>query len=775
MFNIKKEIIDFLTSKTDKSYTVTQITAHLGLKKESRNEIQNILNQLFVDGYVKKISKRYSAVEHNIFGEKINTISGEDTESTEINSELPSVDILNDENALIKQNEIVQGVFDATSIARNFSYAFVNCDEGKDVFISSEDTSNAYHGDTVEVEILRYRNDKRYGRITKVIKRKKTKFIGMLETVRKKTYFKADNLKIHTLFEVNKEINSPKNHKVMVEIVNWGIRLKNKLPVCNVVEVLGEAGNPEVELLAVIRDFDLPLEFPEDVLEEANSFPDTTEEIKKGNYASSRLDLRDLYTITIDPVSAKDFDDAISLSEESIILDNGKTQNTLVLYVHIADVSHYIRLGSRLFEEAVNRGNSYYFPKKVIPMLPEVLSNKLCSLRPDEEKFTLSVKTVFDENGKILNQEVFETFIKSDVRLAYEEVDEYFEGKANNLSPELTGQLDLMRKLSKFLSLSRTQRGYLKFDLPEVNYEFDDNGNIVNILRSKETESHLLVENFMLIANEFVAKLLTKKAKATVYRIHEEPDERDLNKIKDMLKVHNISFTSDNNLNKTWQNIIESLPDERYHRVFDRLILRSMKKAKYSINHIQHFGLGLSTYTHFTSPIRRLCDLLVHLQLKQMVFKHSISEPDCNYKLNPDKLFELAGIASEREIIADDSERAMENKLLCKFMKDKIGNDFKALIVGMNNNNIIVELNDIPVRGVIKLNQISDDYYEFDDRHLIIKGKRKSTIYRLCDYIDVTLTNVSDDIYFLPANKQQTKKYNNDKKIKKSRFSRKKK
>jgi ribonuclease R len=736
MINIKTEILEFLVSKYDKAYTITQITAHLGLKKDNRPEIQKILNELFKDGYIMKISKRYSAIP-----EKFNLpITNENQETIVINNETN----INIEESLLENKPVekVVGTFDATSLAKNYSYAFVICDEGKDVFISSEDTLNAYHGDTVEVEIQRYRNEKRYGIITKIIERKREKFIGIVDTVRKKQYFKSDNKKIHTMFDVISDKKIEPNFKVVVEIINWGLRQKNKLPVCKVVEVLGEAGNPEVELLAVIRDFDLPLEFPEDVIEEASSFADITEEIKAGNFSAKRLDLRDLYTITIDPASAKDFDDAISIIEED---------ENLILFVHIADVAHYIKLGSRLFEEAVNRGNSYYFPKKVIPMLPEILSNKLCSLRPDEEKYTITVKTTFDNKGKIKAQEIFETITRSNVRLAYEEVDDYFEGKNTEFTDELISQIELMRKLSKFLSLNRTQRGYLKFDLPEVNYIFDDEGNIANIERSKETESHMLIENFMLIANEYVAKLLTRKTKATIYRIHEEPDERDLNRIKDILKVHEIFFKVEHQLNKTWQNVIEALPDEKYHRVFDRMILRSMKKAKYSTNKVKHFGLGLETYTHFTSPIRRLCDLLVHMQLKQSIFKNSISEPDSNLKLNPEKMFELAGIATERESIADESERSMESKLLINFMKDKLGTKYKALIVHMNSNNIFIELNDIPVRGVIKLNQVKDDYYEFDERYMLIKGKRNGRIYRLCDYLDVILSSVDDDILFIPA------------------------
>ena len=725
--DLKKEIVRFLAERPEKAYTSTQVTAHLELKKDYRTEIQSLLNQLFSEGFINKNAKRYSISPERIVPEAV-------------------------EDDFRKQNEVVTGRFDATSMAKNFSYAFVICEEGKDVFVSTEDTLNAYHGDTVEVEIVRYRNEKRYGIIRKVLKRNKDKFVGVIERIKKKIYFRCDNLKIHTSFEVLDDKKAKENHKVMVEVINWGLRQKNKLPICNVTEILGEAGNPEVEILSVIREFDLPLEFPDEVIEEANQFsPDLDpSEIQR------RTDLRQLYTITIDPVSAKDFDDAISLSET----ENGDFH----LFVHIADVAHYIKQDSHLFAEAVNRGNSYYFPKKVIPMLPEILSNKLCSLRPDEDKFTLTVLTVFDKSGKIKSQQVSETVIRSNIRLAYEEVDEYFENiNSTDFADELRNTLSTMRKLSKHLSLGRRQRGYLKFDLPEVEYIYDDEGYIQDIIRTKETESHVLIENFMLIANEFVAKLLTQKAKTTIYRIHEEPDERDLTKIQDILKVHSIHFTREENLNKTWQAVLDALPNERYHRVFDRLILRSMKKAKYSINPIMHFGLGLETYTHFTSPIRRLCDLLVHMQLKHHIFKQSKS-------LDPATIFEYAGIATERESIADESERSMESKVLSSFMKKNIGKQYQAIINNMNNNSIFVELDDIPVRGVIKLNQLNDDYYEFDDKHYLIKGKRKGKIYRLCDSIQVIVASVTDEVVFELAEQRKNKpKLKEKKKFKRKR------
>jgi len=622
------------------------------------------------------------------------------------------------------------GRFDASSLAKNYSFAFVIIDDeyDNDVYVSAEDTLNAYHGDTVEVELTSAHAGKRNGKIIKIVQRNKHKFIGTLERVHKKTYFRCDNLKIHTLFDVSDDQGTPKNHKVQVEVINWGIRQKNRLPICKVTEILGICGEPEVEVLSVIRDFDLPLEFPEDVIEAANQFSP----VLSPQEIARRKDLRDLYTITIDPISARDFDDAISLIQQP----NGDKH----LYVHIADVSHYVLLNGVIYNEAVKRGNSYYFPKKVIPMLPEILSNNLCSLRPREDKYTMTCLTIFAKSGVIKHQEVFESAICSDIRLSYEEVDEYFEGKATAFSVELKEVIDIMRELSTTLSLSRCQRGYLRFDMPEVNYIYDDEGYIKEIVRTQETESHILIENFMLIANEYVSKYLTHQARATMFRIHEDPDPSDFNKIADMFRAYDIPFAKSDNINKTWQLLLDCLPDERHHRVFDRMILRSMKKAKYSVVNKGHFGLGLQTYTHFTSPIRRLCDLLVHIELKSVLAgRHS--------PLSPEMLFSLAKVSNDKELIADESERVMERKVIASFMKGRIGDTFQAIITSMNNSTIFVELDDIPVKGVIKLKSLND-YYVFDERNYTVKGRRKGRTFRLCDAIKVIVIGVTDDVYF---------------------------
>ncbi|HOE90822.1 MAG TPA: RNB domain-containing ribonuclease, partial [Candidatus Cloacimonadota bacterium] len=355
--------------------------------------------------------------------------------------------------------------------------------------------------------------------------------------------------------------------------------------------------------------------------------------------------------------------------------------------------------------------------------------------------------TDFDNNGAIIAQDIKESVICSNARLSYEEVDLLFEDKEHGLDENIVKTLNLMRRLSQQLYKKRVQKGYLSFDLPEVEYIFDDEGYLVDLKRSQETDSHRLIENFMLVANEFVAKRLTKLTGTTIYRIHEEPNNEDLMKIKDILKFHKISFQVDENINKTWQNVLKCLPTEEYHRVFDRMVLRSMKKAKYSTAHIAHFGLGIPTYTHFTSPIRRLCDLIVHFQLKKYEFHKALDEVGKN-DLSSAAVFNYAGIATKKEALADESERAMEDKTLLAFMKKKVGDEFTGIIIAFTNSAMVIELDDLPVRGIVKYMSLTDDFYELYERLKVVKGRRRGRVFKLADKVEVSVDMVTDDIYF---------------------------
>ncbi len=624
----------------------------------------------------------------------------------------------------VKNTKNIIGIFDATTLARNKSFAFVKA-EPEDIFVSSEDTLNAYHNDTVEVEVNYQRNGKKHGIITKVVKRANKKVIGTFQEYHGKNYIIPDNSRIHTNFAVNDISNSKTGEKVVLEVTNWGSREYYKIPAGNIIEVLGKAGNPDVEILSVIRQYELPLEFPQNVLDELN---DLSDEIP-ANIISKRKDLRNLLTFTIDPASARDFDDAISLIQD---------EKGFTLYVHIADVAQYIGIKSKLFEEATKRGNSYYFPKKVIPMLPEKISNKICSLRPFEDKLTLTVQTRYNTDFKVIAQSVYESVICSNARFNYEEIDEFFDEK-KELETKIAETINIMRKLSASLTKNRVKCGYLRLNIPETIFVFDDEGHVIDLERSKETDSHKMIENFMLVANEFIAKELS--VGKTIFRIHEKPDEERLLKLKEEITSYNIKMEMHQNLNIVLQNLLNQLPDENYHRVFDRKILRSMKKAKYTVENMGHFGLAMRYYTHFTSPIRRISDLIIHHQIKNKL--NSQQTP-----FSSSHLFKLAKIATEREQVADESEREVDLKNKTIFMKKKVGDEYTAIIIAVRNNSFIVELDRYPVTGIVELSSLSDDHYEFFPQHSRFIGKRKGKIYKLTDKLNVLLSSVDDEIHF---------------------------
>ncbi|MDO9576863.1 MAG: ribonuclease R [Candidatus Cloacimonadales bacterium] len=622
-------------------------------------------------------------------------------------------------------NKVLTGTFDATSLARNKSYAFVITDS-TDVFVSAEDTLTAYHKDKVEVEIRYSKQGKQFGVITKIVERARDKVVGILQDYNGKYFLIPDNSRIHSNFMINDLNNATPGFKVVLQVTNWGNRELQKLPAGNIVEVLGKAGEPDVEILSVIKQYDLPLTFPDEVLAELENI---SEEITEAEIAV-RHDLRELNTITIDPTSAKDFDDAISF----ITTDSGYE-----LYVHIADVAHYVKPGTLLFAEAAKRGNSFYFPKRVIPMLPEKISNKVCSLRPFEEKLTVTVQTKFDKNYQITSQEVYESVIKSNTRFNYEEIDDLFDGKETKIDPELIEMLNEMRKISAFLLKKRKEQGYLFFDLPETEFIFDDEGHIADLQRSRETESHQLIENFMLIANEYVAIRLSQQD--TMYRIHEEPDEKKLLDMKDILKRYQLILNLKQNYNFALQKVLEDMPDATYHRVFDRMILRSMKRARYSVDNEGHFGLAIKNYTHFTSPIRRLCDLVIHHQIKDLIN----SRPK---KFTRPVLFDHAGVATEQESLADEAEREVEMKNKLIFMRKKLGEEYDGLIVGLKPSGLIVELDRYPVTGVVPISSIKGDYLEYDERYMMFSGRSAGVIYKLTNKVKVMVSKVDDDIYF---------------------------
>jgi ribonuclease R len=622
------------------------------------------------------------------------------------------------------------GKFDARPLAQNKSFAFV-LQEKRDIYISREDVMNAFHGDEVVVAIKYEGRDFLHGYITGIRQRARTKVVGRLENYRGRYFIIPDNSLLHCDFEVHAKGAAIAGDKVVCEVTNWGESDKRILPGCKVVEILGKAGQPDVEIMSVICGYDLPLDFPESVLSELEyiSTEITNTEIAK------RSDFRELYTLTIDPASARDYDDAISLEK----MDFG-----FRLYVHIADVAQYIKPGTALFNEALKRGNSYYFPRKVLPMLPEKVSNGVCSLRPAEEKLTMTVITDYNTEGEIISQRAVESVIESDCRLAYEDVDDFLEKQEHQLDVETQSLIALIQELSRILQTKRLERGYLSLDLPETVYVFDEEGHVTDLQRSMETESHQIIENFMLSANEYVAELLSQAS--TLYRVHEAPGKERIEDIQRLSGIYDFKFDLSHTINRAFQVALESLETSDRHRVFDRLLLRHMKKARYDVVNSGHFGLAMQNYTHFTSPIRRICDLVIHHQLKALI-KNDF-RPDKGLVFARAKLEEIADIATEKEKLADITEREVDNKNKLLFMKKKVGEEFSGVVIAVKARMIIIEIDKYPVTGIVPVSSIKDDYYEYHAAYDTLLGTRKAQAIRLADRFQVILVKVDDDIIF---------------------------
>lgn len=700
---ITERIVEAFRLNNNNPLSYNELSQALQLVRKEKALFSETLQELVSDGTIYKKSRKYSLANPKSITRK------EIVDASPLSPKL------------------IQGVFDATPLSRDQSFAFVRTPQG-DFYVSSEDTLNAYHNDEVAIEPHFRRGVSDYAQVRKIVRRANQTLAGEIHSSRNGWIFVCSNPKIHNWFEVSDTGGAHEKEKVMLQVTNWGNPLSGKLPVGKIVEVLGPSGDPQVELLSVIRQYQLPLEFPEDVLAEVEKLPD---EISDHDFRK-RLDLRNLFTFTIDPASAKDFDDAISLQT---------TAKGWTLYVHIADVAHYVKPGGAIFTEAAKRGNSFYFPKKVIPMLPEKLSNKVCSLRPQEDKLTLTVITEFDRKARILKQHLVESVIRSDYRLSYEEVDDLFENRPHQIDPTLVEVLNASRELSSMLSQKRLKAGYIFFDLPEIEYEYDDEGFVRRLTVSEETESHKLIENFMLVANEYVAQALTRACPATLYRIHEDPDENKTRKLIDLLSHYGISFYERESLNHSYQYLLQSLPSPEYHKVFDRIILRSMKKAKYSTRHERHFGLGMESYTHFTSPIRRLCDLLIHHLCKTHLVKSQ------NIKLNANQLRRHAEVANEQELQADQAERDIQRVYSLAYLKTHVGDEFTGLIIAAKSTSLIVALTEMPVTAVLKKDMLPAGNWEYRDREMRFVNRRNKDYYQLTDKVMVEIIEVSDDIY----------------------------
>ena len=590
----------------------------------------------------------------------------------------------------------------------------------KDIYIPNYAINKALHGDLVEVEVIKERPGKNpQGEVVKILERAKTHFAGIVKMYDHYAFIDPDDVKMYKeIFVKKSDLNGAKDgEKVIVEMYDWPEKVGS--PLGRVIKILGQPGEHEVEIHAILDQYDLPYEFDPEVQKAAEELPKeiTEKEIKK------RRDMRDTVTFTIDPFDAKDFDDALSVKK----LDNGRYE----IGIHIADVSHYLKPGSILDKEAYERATSVYLVDRVVPMLPEVLSNELCSLRPHEDKLTYSAVFEMDEQGKVYKEWYGRTVTHSDRRFTYEEAQAIIEGEEGDFKEEIL----LLDKIAKKLRKKRFENGALTFDRIEVRFKVDEQGNPVEVYFKESKDSNKLIEEFMLLANrkvaEFVTKKLPPKEKTFVYRVHDEPAEEKLMELKTVVQKfgYDLDLKNRRSIIKSINKLLEDIKEKPEENMIETLTIRSMSKAVYTTDNRGHYGLAFDYYTHFTSPIRRYPDVMVHRLLQHYLDrKKSPSKEEYEKKCIHSTNMEIQAAAAER-----DSIKYMQAKYIADF-KDVI---FEGVITGVTEWGIYVELVENKVEGLVRRTEMRDDYYYFDEDEYALVGEITGKKYVLGDMVKV--------------------------------------
>jgi ribonuclease R len=645
----------------------------------------------------------------------------------------------------IPEEIFLEGVIELTTSGVAF---VMNENFEEDIFIGPQNTLNALNGDTVKIQLYAGREGKRQeGEVVEVVRRAKNEFVGVLQVQPKFAFLVADSNKMSVdIFIPGSKLNGAKHgQKAIARITDWPAEAKN--PQGEIIEVLGEPGDNNTEMNAILVEYGFPIRFPEEVEAEAEAIPFEipAAEIKK------RRDFRTITTFTIDPVDAKDFDDALSIK------DNG--DGTWEIGVHIADVSHYLRQGSIMDDEAFERGTSVYLVDRVIPMLPEKLSNHVCSLRPKEDKLCYSAVFNMTADGSVAGEWFGRTVIHSDRRFTYEEAQEVIETGKGDLHEEIL----LMHKMAKQLRANRFKSGAISFEKSEIKFRLDETGHPIGVYTKENKDSNKLIEEFMLLANRKVAEFIGKKnmkpgaagkkdhaskPPVFVYRIHDSPNPDKLKMFGQFASKfgYAINTKSDKEVAHSLNKLMHDVRGKKEQNVLEQLAIRTMAKAVYTTENIGHYGLAFDFYTHFTSPIRRYPDVLVH-RLLDHYLKGGKSAEQKEYE-------EMCQHSTNMEIKASEAERASIKYKQVQYLEDKKGMIFDGIISGVTEWGFYVELIESKCEGLVRLRDIGNDYYEFDEQNYCILGHRSGVVFRLGDAIKVAIKNtdlVRKQIDFLLA------------------------
>ena len=620
--------------------------------------------------------------------------------------------------------------------------AYIISDETPDdTLINPKKTLNALHGDLVKVKLYPKTRGKQEGEIVEVIKRAKTEFVGTLQVSQKFAFLVPSSAKIHVdIYIPLEKLNGAKDgQKAIAKIIEWPKNGVN--PIGEIKDVLGNVGENNTEMHAILAEFGLPYEFPKDVERAADLIPIkiTPDEIAK------RRDFRNITTFTIDPFDAKDFDDALSIQK----LKNGNWE----IGVHIADVSHYVKPGSMIDKEAVSRATSVYLVDRVVPMLPEILSNNVCSLRPNEEKLCFSAVFEMNEEAEIMNEWFGRTIINSDRRFTYEEAQEVLETETGDFKDELL----TLDKLAKTLRTNRFKKGSIAFEKMEVKFHLDETGNPTGVYFKIAKDANQLIEDFMLLANRKVAEFIGSQKnskgnkRAFVYRVHDKPDPDKLASFAEFVGKFGYKFNVKNEkqVATALNTLLKEVSEKKEAGTIEILAIRTMAKAIYTTNNIGHYGLGFEYYTHFTSPIRRYPDVMVHRLLQHYL--------DGGKSPNAEALEEQCKHSSDMEKLAADAERASIKYKQVQFLQDKIGQEFDGMISGVTEWGIFVELTENHCEGMVRIRDLQDDAYYFDEDNYCLRGRKYNKVLTLGDKVRIEIKRadlVKKQLDFILVEKQ---------------------
>ena len=622
---------------------------------------------------------------------------------------------------LVKQTHYHEGIVDITSRGN----AYVVCDDLEhDVYVPSRNLNHALNKDLVRVYVYKRRkNSKLEGDIVAILERTKYEYVGVLQKSNDYGFVVPDDPKMYSDIFIGPEnlLEAKDGDKVLAKITDWPQKSKN--PFGEVLKVLGKPGDHDTEIHSILVEYGLPYTFPDHVEEFASNLPIeiSDEEIRK------RRDMRKDLTFTIDPSDAKDFDDAISFK----VLKNENYE----IGVHIADVSHYVEENTVLEEEAYQRATSVYLVDRVVPMLPEILSNNVCSLRPNEEKLTFSAIFEMNQKGDVINAWYGRTVIYSDQRFTYDQAQQIITGESMHENDKLNLAIRTLDSLAKKMRQRRMSHGAISFDKTEVKFKLDEEANPIGVFVKESKDANKLIEEFMLLANRKVAEFIGKKKKTFVYRVHDEPDIDKLEALQGVITKfgYRIDTRSRDTTSQSLNKLLSEVHGKPESNMIETLAIRSMSKAVYTTENIGHYGLAFDYYTHFTSPIRRYPDVMVHRLLQHYL--------DGGKSAKADKYEEKCDHSSEREMMASKAERNSIKYMQVKYMQDHPEQEFEGVISGVTEWGIYVEIIENKCEGMVRIKDISSDYFIFDERQYALIGQAKRKMYQLGDKVVVTVRN----------------------------------